>query len=89
VSEPIIPGGIGCREVVELITDYLEGALAPADHERFTAHLAACPPCATYVRQVRTTARLAAAAELEQRPDAAALLEAFRGFRRRICGGRY
>jgi anti-sigma factor RsiW len=82
MSEPIIPGGISCREVVELVTDYLDGALTPADHERFTAHLAACPPCVSYVEQVRTTARLAAAAEFEQRPDAAVLLDAFRSFRR-------
>jgi anti-sigma factor RsiW len=49
------------------------------------AHLAACPPCVAYVEQIRTTRRLAAAAEaaeLEQRPDRDALLAAFRDLRR-------
>jgi len=47
-------------------------------------HLEACPPCALYVEQIRTTRRLAAEAEaeLERRPDREALLSAFREFRR-------
>jgi anti-sigma factor RsiW len=81
MREPIIPGGISCREVVELVTDYLEGALVPDVHARFAAHLDACPPCVEYVEQIRMTSRLAAVAELEQRPDSAALLAAFRSFR--------
>jgi predicted anti-sigma-YlaC factor YlaD len=49
------------------------------------AHLQLCPPCVEYLEQVRTTARLAAAAataELELRPDRDALLTAFREFKR-------
>jgi anti-sigma factor RsiW len=80
VSEKIIPGGISCREVVELVTDYLEGALASDLHARLEAHLDACPPCVEYVEQIRTTSRVAAATEFEQRPDSDALLAAFRGF---------
>jgi anti-sigma factor (TIGR02949 family) len=81
---PIVPGGISCREVVEIVTEYLDGALSEEDRARMEAHLAACPPCVTYVEQIRTTRRLAAAAEaeLEQRPDRDALLAAFREFRR-------
>jgi anti-sigma factor RsiW len=81
---PIIPGGISCREVVEIVTDYLDGALAPEDAERMEAHLEACPPCVLYVEQIRTTRRLAAEAEAElaERPDREALLAAFRDFRR-------
>jgi anti-sigma factor RsiW len=80
MSEKIVPGGISCREVVEIVTDYLEGAL-PADvHSRFVAHLEACPPCVDYVEQIRTTSRLAAEAEFDERPDSDALLAAFRGF---------
>jgi anti-sigma factor RsiW len=84
VTFPIVPGGISCREVVELVTDYLDGALSPQDVERMEAHLAACPPCVTYVEQVRTTRRLAAEAEaeLDHRPARDALLAAFRDFRR-------
>jgi anti-sigma factor RsiW len=81
---PVIPGGISCREVVEIVTDYLDGALSAEDRARMDAHLAACPPCMLYVEQIRTTRRLAAEAEseLEQRPDREALLAAFRDFRR-------
>jgi anti-sigma factor RsiW len=84
MTYPIVPGGISCREVVELVTDYLDGALAPDVHERFEAHLAACPPCVFYVEQIRTTGRLAAAAEaeLESRPDRDRLLAAFHEFQR-------
>jgi anti-sigma factor RsiW len=84
MTGPIVPGGISCREVVELVTDYLDGALAPDVRERFEVHLAACDPCVFYVEQIRTTKRLAAAAEaeLEHRPDRDALLAAFHEFRR-------
>jgi anti-sigma factor RsiW len=83
VTFPIVPGGISCREVVEIVTDYLDGALSPEDLARMEAHLEACPPCRVYVEQIRTTGRLAAAAEaeLEHRPDRDALLAAFREFR--------
>jgi anti-sigma factor RsiW len=84
LSFPIIPGGISCREVVEIVTDYLDGALTAEDRARMDAHLEACPPCLLYVEQIRTTRRLAAEAEAEreQRPDREALLAAFRDFRR-------
>jgi anti-sigma factor RsiW len=45
--------GLSCQELVELVTDYLEGALAPADHARFEAHIAACEGCTMYLRQMR------------------------------------
>lgn len=48
-----------CRHAVELVTDYLEGALSPAERGRFEAHLAACPHCAEYLAQIRETIRLA------------------------------
>ncbi|HEY6029716.1 MAG TPA: zf-HC2 domain-containing protein [Gaiellaceae bacterium] len=46
-----------CRELVELVTDYLEGALPPGDAARFERHLAICPGCTTYVEQIRETVR--------------------------------
>jgi anti-sigma factor RsiW len=86
VTGPIVPGGISCREVVEIVTDYLDGALAPDELARLETHLEACDPCRVYIEQIRTTQRLAAAAEaeaeLERRPDRDALLAAFREFRR-------
>jgi anti-sigma factor RsiW len=50
---------IVCQEVVELVTDYLEGALSPADRRRFEAHLAVCPHCTEYLAQMHETIRLA------------------------------
>ena len=44
-----------CKELVELVTDYLEGALSSEDKERFEAHLATCDGCAAYLQQMRTT----------------------------------
>ncbi len=44
-----------CRELVELVTDRLEGALSPGDRARFDEHLAECDGCTTYVEQVRAT----------------------------------
>jgi anti-sigma factor RsiW len=81
VTEKIIPGGISCQEVVEIVTDYLDGKLAPELVERLEAHLQLCPPCVEYVNQMRTTSRLAAAARLEERPDREVLLAAFRAYR--------
>jgi anti-sigma factor RsiW len=49
-----------CREVVELVTEYLGGTLPTKDRERFDQHLAGCPPCTAYLAQVRTTLELAA-----------------------------
>jgi anti-sigma factor RsiW len=46
-----------CQELVEVITDYLEGRLSPADRERFDAHLAQCDACRTYLDQFRQTIR--------------------------------
>jgi hypothetical protein len=53
------PAELPCQEVVELVTDYLEGALAAADRRRFESHLAGCRHCAEYLAQIRETVRLA------------------------------
>ena len=52
------PPGLVCQEVVELVTDYLEGVLPTADHRRFESHLADCPHCTEYLAQMRETIRL-------------------------------
>jgi predicted anti-sigma-YlaC factor YlaD len=46
---------IACREAVEAVTDYLEGAMAAGDRVRFEAHLAECPHCREYLAQMRAT----------------------------------
>lgn len=47
-----------CKELVELVTEYLEGALPPDERERFEAHLAACQGCTNYLAQMRQTIKL-------------------------------
>jgi anti-sigma factor RsiW len=73
-----------CQELVELVTEYLEGALSAADRERFTAHLAECEGCAIHVAQVeKTVAAVGALREQDLQPEARdALLAAFRDWKR-------
>ena len=44
-----------CREMVELVTDYLEGRLDGAERQRFEAHVAECDGCTRYIDQMRMT----------------------------------
>jgi anti-sigma factor RsiW len=46
---------MSCKEFVELVTDYLEGRMTPAELERSAKHLEACDGCSTYVEQMRET----------------------------------
>ena len=48
-----------CQQVVELVTDYLEGTLRGPARHRFERHLAGCPLCTEYLAQMRETIRLA------------------------------
>lgn len=47
------PHSIACRQLVEMVTDYLEGALSPAQLTAVEAHLSACEHCAAYLDQMR------------------------------------
>ncbi len=72
-----------CREFVELVTDYLEGALPDVERARFEAHLAECDGCAGYLEDMRRLVGSLHDAP-EPPPDAetrAALLRAFRDLR--------
>ncbi|MBV8068216.1 MAG: zf-HC2 domain-containing protein [Candidatus Eremiobacteraeota bacterium] len=73
-----------CIELVELITDYLEGTLPHHDRERFNAHLSECPYCVIYVDQMRATLGALGAIPAESISDAAkqTLLHAFREWKR-------
>ena len=72
-----------CQELVELVTDYLEGALPREDAARFEAHLAACPGCVTYLEQMRSTIALTHASGDAVEPTAIApLLDGFRDWHR-------
>lgn len=48
-----------CQELVELVTDYLEGALSPADLRRFEEHIGGCDGCTEYLAQFKRTIELA------------------------------
>jgi anti-sigma factor RsiW len=47
-----------CEQIVEMVTDYLEGTLSRSQRRRFEAHLADCPHCAEYLAQMQATIRL-------------------------------
>jgi anti-sigma factor RsiW len=49
-----------CQQVVELVTDYLEGVLSRSDRRRFETHLRGCPNCTKYLEQMRATIRATA-----------------------------
>jgi predicted anti-sigma-YlaC factor YlaD len=74
---------MSCKELVEVITNYLEGTLHRKDRIRFDAHLGKCPWCRNYLDQMRQTVRMLGslgpeplAPEVRER-----LLEAFRDWR--------
>jgi predicted anti-sigma-YlaC factor YlaD len=74
---------MSCRELVELVTEYLEGTLDASDRARFEEHLEECEGCRTYLEQMRTTLRLVREAdELEAPPEVTGLMAAFREYRR-------
>ncbi len=74
---------VSCRELVELVTEYLEDRLSDADRARFEAHLNLCPDCTEYVEQMRLVAgSLGELGEESIAPEKReSLLEAFRGWR--------
>jgi anti-sigma factor RsiW len=74
---------LSCQELVELVTDYLEGALSPREHERLERHIETCDGCRAYVEQMRQTIELTGALTVDDvSPEAElALLEAFRAWR--------
>ena len=77
-------GDLACQELVEIVSDYLEGALPRSDRERFDAHLQTCEGCRRYLDQMRTTIRVAATLAEEDLDPAAKdqLLQLFRDWNR-------
>ena len=62
---------LSCRELVELVTLYLDDAMDPEDRGRFQWHLERCEGCAAYVEQIRLTAELSGSVSLDQLPQEA------------------
>lgn len=48
-----------CKEFIDFLDDYAEGAQEGAVRAEFERHMAACPPCAEYLREYLETIRLA------------------------------
>ena len=73
-----------CQALVELVTDYLEGALPPTARAQFETHLAGCPGCTAYLDQMRKTIALAGrlSAETLSEHDKNKLLELFRDWQK-------
>jgi len=71
---------LSCQELVELVTEYLEGALDPVLRQRFEAHIANCDGCTEYLEQIRQTIRVVGALRPEDLPPDAErrLMHAFR-----------
>ncbi|MDQ3692983.1 MAG: zf-HC2 domain-containing protein [Chloroflexota bacterium] len=65
------PDELTCRELVELVTDYLEGTLPAVDRQRFEEHLLNCDECPIYVAQMRMTIRAVGALTEEHIPPIA------------------
>jgi predicted anti-sigma-YlaC factor YlaD len=74
-----------CRELVELVTDYLEATMPAADRHRFEEHLGECPPCRAYLDQMRQTIAALGTLPRESISDDAkrGLLDAFRDWKKR------
>ncbi len=75
--------GLSCQELVELVTDWLEGRMTAPARARFEAHLAECDGCTAYVEQLRRTIQVAGRAGPEDVSAEARskLLAAFRGWK--------
>jgi anti-sigma factor RsiW len=74
---------MACQELVELVTDYLDDALPPADRDRFGAHLAECDGCTTYLEQIRLTVAATSRLTPQALPPGVLdrLLDAYRRYR--------
>lgn len=79
---PAAVEGLPCNELVELVTEYLEGTLTPEERARFDAHLDICSGCRTYLEQMRqtieATGRLSDGAVPKEAMEA--LVQAFRSW---------
>ena len=76
--------GLSCTELVELVTDYFEDALAPEERRHFDEHIAVCTMCTQHLNQVRVTIEAVGVLRDESLPPPTReeLLELFRAWKR-------
>jgi anti-sigma factor RsiW len=74
--------GLTCQQLVELVTEYLDGVMDPRRRARFEAHLAACAACTAYLEQFRTTLAVVGRLDADDvpAPVMSELLSAFRNW---------
>lgn len=79
-----VPSELTCRQLVELVTDYLEDRLPPAERTRFELHVCTCTGCRVYLAQMRAVIRASGRLAEEDLSPAARdeMLAAFREWRR-------
>ena len=72
-----------CQQVVEVVTEYFEGALDGPERLAFEQHVAICPPCRGYLAQLRHVSRVAGTLSEDDVPERlrTSVLEAFRDLR--------
>ena len=77
------PEDIACRDVVEIVTDYLEGVLSPGDREAVELHLNLCEGCYDYLEQMKVSVELTGRLPAEGLPPQLEeeLVRAFRDLR--------
>jgi anti-sigma factor RsiW len=77
------PRDLACREVVALLTDYLDGALSSRQRRRLERHLAGCPHCSEFLTQLQDTIRASALVDVDAIDDATRddLLDLYRRWR--------
>ena len=73
-----------CKELVEIVTEYLEGGLTYAERERFEEHVVVCVGCSNYLDQIRMTIELAGRVTVDDLTEETntELLAAFRDWKR-------
>lgn len=85
-TEPEVTGGaaeeVSCRELIELVGDYLEGTLLAAERSRVDGHLSECEWCERYISQTRAIVGALGRLDGEESSDPIAWDRALAAFRR-------
>jgi anti-sigma factor RsiW len=79
----LLTADIECRQAVELVSDYLDGALPRRQRRRLERHLAHCDHCSAYLEQLRVSIELTGTVEPEALDDdtVEGLVDLFRRYR--------
>jgi anti-sigma factor RsiW len=81
------PARLECKEVVELVSEFLGGSMTAEDRARLEQHLLVCPPCTLHVAQVKATVRYLAELRVDRTPAQVgpALIDVFRQWQKRAA----